>query len=331
MSQLKWQVLCPRSHQHRSTPPMTPTSAMASSAALLRHLNRLVFVPQTWHFKSSPGKTLRRSHPKQIRDRPIGSITGRWRGGSSRRASFLPILSSCSRSRRSGPNIEAPFVAAILIVALQSLIVAALLFQRRRRLRAENLLKESEERMTFAAAAANIGLWQFDRDRNELWATEHCRSMFGIARDAPLTRNTFLSAVHPDDLQTATQAPKVIGNRATCHQRRPNCPAGRGDALGSHACPIPFRRAAAESKHLGGIFVDITEQKSAEAEVALQRLEVEHLMRVSVLGELSGSIAHEVNQPLTAILSNAQAALHLLAREFTGSRRNSRCPRGYCS
>jgi C4-dicarboxylate-specific signal transduction histidine kinase len=36
-------------------------------------------------------------------------------------------------------------------------------------------------------------------------------------------------------------------------------------------------------------------------------------MRVSTLGELSGAIAHEINQPLTAILSNAQAALHLLA------------------
>ena len=97
-------------------------------------------------------------------------------------------------------------VAAILIVALQSLIVGALLVQRRRRLRAENLLRESEERMMFAAAAANIGLWKFDRHRNELWATEHCRAMFGIARDAPLTRGAFLSAVHPDDLQTATQA-----------------------------------------------------------------------------------------------------------------------------
>jgi C4-dicarboxylate-specific signal transduction histidine kinase len=38
-------------------------------------------------------------------------------------------------------------------------------------------------------------------------------------------------------------------------------------------------------------------------------------MRVSVLGELSGAIAHEVNQPLTAILSNAQAALHLLGQD----------------
>src|SRR5262249_59424952 len=64
---------------------------------------------------------------------------------------------------------------------------------------------------------------------------------------------------------------------------------------------------------VSGIFVDVTEQKAVEAEAALQRQEVAHLMRVSVLGQLSGAIAHEINQPLTAILSNAQAALHMLA------------------
>ena len=69
------------------------------------------------------------------------------------------------------------------------------------------------------------------------------------------------------------------------------------------------------SKQLGGIFIDITDQKSAEAEASLQQREIAHLMRVSVLGELSGSIAHEINQPLTAILSNAQAALHLLSQK----------------
>src|SRR4029079_7785223 len=55
-------------------------------------------------------------------------------------------------------------------------------------------------------------------------------------------------------------------------------------------------------------------RREAEAEAALQRQELAHLMRVAVLGELSGSIAHEINQPLTAILSNAQAALHLLGQ-----------------
>jgi len=66
---------------------------------------------------------------------------------------------------------------------------------------------------------------------------------------------------------------------------------------------------------LSGVFIDITEQKMAEAEARLQREEVTHLVRVSTLGELSGAIAHEISQPLTAILANAQAALHLMRQE----------------
>ena len=59
--------------------------------------------------------------------------------------------------------------------------------------------------------------------------------------------------------------------------------------------------------------IDISERKQAELEAARQRHELVHLSRVTMLGELSGSLAHELNQPLTAILSNAQAAQKLLA------------------
>jgi signal transduction histidine kinase len=66
---------------------------------------------------------------------------------------------------------------------------------------------------------------------------------------------------------------------------------------------------------IGYVLIQNRRRRKAEAEAAQQRQEVAHLMRVSVLGELSGSIAHEIHQPLTAILSNAQAALHLLAQK----------------
>jgi len=58
---------------------------------------------------------------------------------------------------------------------------------------------------------------------------------------------------------------------------------------------------------------DISERKRADRESALQRDELAHLSRVVLLAELSGSLAHELNQPLTAILSNAQAAVRFLA------------------
>ena len=60
--------------------------------------------------------------------------------------------------------------------------------------------------------------------------------------------------------------------------------------------------------------VDITLRMQSERETARQRDELAHLSRVAMLGELSGSLAHELNQPLTAILSNAQAAQRFLAQ-----------------
>jgi PAS domain S-box-containing protein len=60
---------------------------------------------------------------------------------------------------------------------------------------------------------------------------------------------------------------------------------------------------------------DITARKKAEAEELEHRTELAHLSRVTMLGELSGSLAHELNQPLTAILSNAQAAQRFLAHD----------------
>ncbi|HSR90514.1 MAG TPA: PAS domain S-box protein, partial [Gemmatimonadales bacterium] len=63
------------------------------------------------------------------------------------------------------------------------------------------------------------------------------------------------------------------------------------------------------------IIRDVTERKRAEHEAQEQRRELAHLSRVASLGELSGALAHEVSQPLAAILANAQAAQRLLARE----------------
>jgi len=72
--------------------------------------------------------------------------------------------------------------------------------------------------------------------------------------------------------------------------------------MGGHACFITTIR-------------DITERRRAQREAQEQRQLLTHLGRVAVLGELSGALAHELSQPLTAILSNAQAARRMLARQ----------------
>jgi C4-dicarboxylate-specific signal transduction histidine kinase len=62
-----------------------------------------------------------------------------------------------------------------------------------------------------------------------------------------------------------------------------------------------------------GASLDITKRKEAEEQAARHRNEMAHLARVTTLGELSGSLAHELNLPLGAILSNAQAAQRILS------------------
>jgi two-component system sensor kinase FixL len=73
--------------------------------------------------------------------------------------------------------------------------------------------------------------------------------------------------------------------------------------------PIP----TAEGLLVLASIIDISERKQAELETARQRNEMAHLSRVTTVGEFSGSLAHELNRPLGAILSNAQAAQRMLA------------------
>jgi PAS domain S-box-containing protein len=67
--------------------------------------------------------------------------------------------------------------------------------------------------------------------------------------------------------------------------------------------------------HLVGIGIDVSTQRAISREAAKQREEVAHLARMASMSELSSSLAHELNQPLAIILSNAQAAQRLLSSE----------------
>src|SRR5262249_2926007 len=81
------------------------------------------------------------------------------------------------------------------------------------------------------------------------------------------------------------------------------------------------RWIAGRGRHIGsptgmlGVVLDITERKLAELEAQKHRQELAHVSRVSIMGELSASLTHEVNQPLSAIFANTQAAQRLMAAD----------------
>jgi len=75
------------------------------------------------------------------------------------------------------------------------------------------------------------------------------------------------------------------------------------------------RAERTDSPRLLGVALDITERKTAELRAAQDRTALRHMTRVSMVGQLSAAIAHQLNQPLAAILGNAEAAQKMLGRE----------------
>jgi PAS domain S-box-containing protein len=176
-------------------------------------------------------------------------------------------------------------------------------------------LRESQQHMALAADAANLGIWIRDLVQDKIWATDRWRVLLGFARSERIDLNAFLQKIHPEDREelSRTLAAAVASGGQYETEYRVVLPEGRVRWIAS--------RGRVELNGDGkpalarGVSVDITERKKAEEEVAQHRNELSHLSRVATLSELSGSLAHELNQPLAIILTNAQAAQRLLAQE----------------
>ena len=198
------------------------------------------------------------------------------------------------------------------IVLLQAALIAALLTQRRVRRRAEFELRESEQRMSLVAAATGLGMWVEDIPRRTFWASPQQFALLGIGSSEPYDFERFLQAVHVDDrgaVREAVSRAMESGGEYDVRYRVPLANGavrwvtarGRGE-LDTHGRPVRMR----------GVTADDTARVEAGIEARRHENELAHLSRIAMLGQLSGSIAHELNQPLTAILSNAQAALRFL-------------------
>ena len=211
--------------------------------------------------------------------------------------------------------IEVPFFLGLTYTA----IVAAMGYElsndmgQAARLACE--LELSDKRLNLAADSADLGLWEWDLSKDEIWVTPTRRAQLGFPVSGKITFEDLISRWHADDRDKVRQALRdAIENgkdydaefRAVLADGSVRWVAARGRVqVNKQGNPI----------RLLGVSMDITARKQAELEAARQRNELVHLSRVTTLGELSSSLAHELTHPLTAILSNAQAAQRFLARD----------------
>jgi len=175
-------------------------------------------------------------------------------------------------------------------------------------------LRENAESMRLAAASAKLALWRWDIPHDVIWVSPDGRGLFGFAMDETINLQRFLETLHPADLeptrQTVQQA--LAGDGDFQAEYRVILPGGTVRWIGARG-KVEFN-GGHQPLRMRGVSIDITERKVAELEAAQHRSELAHLTRVTTVSELSGSLAHELNQPLAIILSNAQAAQRLLAQ-----------------
>src|SRR5947207_1353335 len=156
-------------------------------------------------------------------------------------------------------------------------------------------LRESEERMRLAADAVNLGIWEWDLDQDESWATNSRRALLGWPASGKIGFDDFISCVHPDDRNRIQEAIDDAINKHKDYdsEYRLVLPDGSLRWLLTRAS-VRFD-ANAKPARLLGISIDITARKQAELEALRHREELGHLSRVAAVGELTASIAHELN------------------------------------
>lgn len=182
------------------------------------------------------------------------------------------------------------------------------------RQRAQEMLKEREARINLAADSADLAFWVIYPGQNTAWMSDKGRTMYGFDSTQALNRDLICGRVHVDE-------------RAAVHAAFDHACASHGIFESEHRLVLPFgktrwviaRGRCLQDEHgnlleLIGVTIDVSAQKQADLQLQIQREEMSHLNRVALMGEMTASVAHELNQPLTAIANNASAARRFLER-----------------
>jgi two-component system, LuxR family, sensor kinase FixL len=205
--------------------------------------------------------------------------------------------------------------APILLIPSFLLALGAMALEVSRNvLRASRLahdLRESEQRLELAANAAGAGLWAWDSRSGRIWATHRARTILGLPQTSDLDPADILKVLDAADASELRAGIERHGEHAM--HFRIMAPDGQMHWIEAHGTVEPDARG--KLTLVRGVLRDVTQQRQAEDDAAELRRKLAHAGRVTMLGQLSAALAHELSQPLSAILQNAEAAAILLARD----------------
>jgi len=180
--------------------------------------------------------------------------------------------------------------------------------------RGEEALRRSEENLAQAQRIAHLGSWDWDIAAGTLAWSDEVYRIFGLQPKAfGATYEAFLARVHPDDRALVTAAvDRALADPGYAYSAEHRVVRPDGTERIVIEGGEVIRDAAGKPVRMMGTVHDVTERRTMEAERALLRQALTGSERLLRMGEMMASLAHELNQPLAAILSNAQAALRFI-------------------
>jgi C4-dicarboxylate-specific signal transduction histidine kinase len=211
-----------------------------------------------------------------------------------------------------GPILESPGTEETSEVSAAARTITS---GRRTQRRYERCLAKARERLALLASMKSLGFWSWNRATDVVWASKHARGVLGLRARGLLTRDTLLATIHPVDRIAVVRAISRTVCQTDTVEMELRVVSEEHAIRWITAKASAHRDANGMILRVAGYVIDDTQRKLAEAESLRQQRQIAHLTRVAMMGELSGTLAHELQQPLTAILCNAQAGQLLAAKE----------------
>jgi signal transduction histidine kinase len=188
------------------------------------------------------------------------------------------------------------------------------------RQRAEEALRRSEAYLADGQKLTHTGSWAFNlATRAILHSSDEHSRLFGFdpGRGLP-SFEAFRQRVHPEDLPHVMESLERASRAGTDVDMHFRVVLPDGTTKYMHSVGHPVLKASGDAGELAGIAMDVTEQWRADRERETLRqaqADLAHVTRVTTMGELTASLAHEIKQPIAAAVTDAQTCLLWLGRD----------------
>ncbi len=182
------------------------------------------------------------------------------------------------------------------------------------RKQAEDALRRSEAFLTEAQKLSKTGSFGWDVATGKISWSDQAYRIFEYDRTVTPSLDLVIERSHPDDRRRVRRLIDSVSKDGRDWRIEHRLVMPNGAVKHVYCAAHPTSDASGRLEYAGAL-MDVTESKQAQEALHQVQSELAHVTRVTTLGELTASIAHEVNQPLAAIVTSGEATLRWLAKE----------------